>query len=198
MKKQTAQEVTALHGKIRQALKPVLLALTTVLVGLYIKDPAAGRELRRLVVTDVGTYFDEAFAEIEDALEKQARAERGSAPLWPIVAVMAVLFVVAAGASALNAFHVRHMTCTVTEKDRTTRVTTDADGRVSSSSDARLYTEDCGVLSVSDSLLSWHFNSADTYATVKEGRTYEVTTRGYRIAIFSMFPNVVEATEVKP
>lgn len=114
-----------------------------------------------------------------------------------VVAVLSVIaLIVVLGLAAFNAFHVRHMTCTVNEKDRTTKVTSDSNGNVTSSSDARLYTDQCGVLHVSDSLLSWHFNSADTYASIKEGRTYEITTRGYRIPFFSMFPNVVDATEV--
>lgn len=114
-----------------------------------------------------------------------------------LVIATVILAIVAAGAALANALHVEHKTCTVTEKDRTTKVTSDGEGNVTSSSDARVYTEECGVLHVSDSILSWHWNSADTYASIKEGRTYDVTTRGYRVPVLSMFPNVVEVTEVK-
>lgn len=92
------------------------------------------------------------------------------------------------GFAIINALHTETRTCTVEEKDRTSK----SEG----GSDARLYTEQCGVLHVSDSLLSWHFNSADTYAGVEEGHTYRVTTRGFRVPLFSMFPNVVDADEV--
>ena len=84
----------------------------------------------------------------------------------------------------INAFHVNEVTCTVTDKDRTTT----REG----ASDMRLYTEDCGTLSVSDSLLDGHFSSADTYASIEPGNTYDFTTRGFRIPLLSMFPNVVE------
>lgn len=92
----------------------------------------------------------------------------------------------------LNAFHVQTMTCTVEDKDRTT--VSDGDG--GSKSDARVYTEQCGVLHVEDSILSWTFSSSDTYAKMKVGKTYHVKTRGHRVPFFSLFPNVVEAKEV--
>jgi predicted outer membrane lipoprotein len=103
--------------------------------------------------------------------------------------ILVALFVIGGIAfGVINATHVEHHTCTVESKDRTTTS--------GGSSDARLYTTDCGVLNVGDSILSWHFRSADTYASVKAGKTYRVTTRGYRIGFLSMFPNVVEAAEV--
>ena len=106
--------------------------------------------------------------------------------------LIGLLFVAAVGFTVVNATHVETMTCTVEDKDRTS--TTDADGNTKS--DARVYTEECGVLHVEDSLLSWTWSSADTYAKMKVGETYRVTTRGFRIPFFSMFPNVVEVEEV--
>lgn len=91
--------------------------------------------------------------------------------------------------SLVNAMHVETITCTVEDKDRTTT----RDGQ----SDARIYTEDCGVLHTQDSLLAWHWSSADTYASIDAGKTYEFTTRGFRIPPLSMFPNVVEVEEVR-
>ena len=87
----------------------------------------------------------------------------------------------------VNALHVEdHHGCVVSEKDRTTK----REG----GSDARVYTENCGTFQVADSWLSWTFSSADTYASIKVGETYDFTTRGYRIPFFSAFPNIVEAT----
>lgn len=89
----------------------------------------------------------------------------------------------------VNATHVEHKTCTVTDKDRTRG----SEGK----SDMRLYTEECGVLQVHDSLLSFTWSSSDTYNEAKPGQTYDVTTRGYRIPFLSMFPNVVDLEPVE-
>lgn len=114
--------------------------------------------------------------------------DRGELAIW--VGAVVVLFVLASIIlSVASAMHTEEMTCTVNDKDRTTN----RDGQ----SDARLYTDDCGVLRVGDSLLSWTFSSSDTYASIEPGKTYDVTTRGLRIPFLSMFPNVVEAEEVR-
>lgn len=80
--------------------------------------------------------------------------------------------------------------CTVTEKDRTV----DADGR----SQARVYTEECGVFVVDDAPLKGQFNSADTFAGIDVGSTYEFETYGFRNGFLSSFPNIITATEVTP
>jgi hypothetical protein len=112
------------------------------------------------------------------------------------IAFIMLAFVVLAAAgitfSIINATHVEHRTCTVNDKDRTT--VSDSDGN--NKSDMRVYTDQCGVLHVADSLLSWTWHSSDTYASMKTGHTYRVTTRGFRVPFLSMFPNVVEAAEV--
>lgn len=97
-----------------------------------------------------------------------------------------VLFVGGIGFGVFNATHVEtHEDCIVTEKDRTRN----SDG----GSDARVYTENCGTFQVADSLLSMTWSSADTYASIDAGETYDFTTRGFRIPFFSAFPNIVEA-----
>ena len=106
------------------------------------------------------------------------------------VLVVAVL-VAAVGFAVANATHMRHLTCTITDKDRAW-VSSGESGH----SSQRVYTDQCGVLSVVDSLWSWHFNSADTYSALKKGHTYALTTRGYRIPFLSIFPNVVDYREV--
>lgn len=82
-----------------------------------------------------------------------------------------------------------HYSCEVVEKDRTKN----EDG----SSDARVYTENCGVFVVEDTLIKGQFNSADTVGSIKEGGVYNFTTIGFRNGVFSMFPNIIEAVEVK-
>ena len=91
------------------------------------------------------------------------------------------------GGSVLYAHHeTQRAACTVTEKDRTKN----QDG----SSDMRLYTS-CGTLAVGDVLLRGQFDSADLYGSIHEGRTYDLTTVGWRIPPLSVFPVVVESKE---
>ncbi|GAB3224297.1 hypothetical protein GCM10027447_12770 [Glycomyces halotolerans] len=85
------------------------------------------------------------------------------------------------------------ITCTVSEKDRTTASSGDGGSR----SVHRVYTEDCGVLEVGDALPRGQFDSADVYASLEPGATYEFTTIGWRIPLLSMFPTVIDATEVQ-
>lgn len=77
-------------------------------------------------------------------------------------------------------------TCAVTDKDRTTVSTRD-----SSRSDMRIYTDDCGTLAVTDLITRGQFNSADVYASIEPGNTYEITTVGWRIPWLSTFPVVL-------
>lgn len=109
------------------------------------------------------------------------------------VAVVCLL-VASIGFGIVNATHIQSRVCHVTSKDRAYV----SDGKGGGHSDQRVYTTDCGVLHVSDSVLSWHFNSADTYESIHPGQTYRVTTRGFRIPFLSMFPNVVDAQQVTP
>lgn len=77
--------------------------------------------------------------------------------------------------------------CTVTEKyvavsDKT--------------SEKRLSTS-CGVFKVEDELSQGDWNSADRYAQIEVGKTYDFETYGYRNGFFSAFPNVAKATQVQ-
>lgn len=107
----------------------------------------------------------------------------------------AVLFVVVAGfiLSAVgfglySSFHTETFSnCKVEDKDRTSN-----DGK----SDMRVYTT-CGNFKVGDSWLSGTWHSSDTYREIKVGKTYDFDTRGIRVPLFSWFPNIIEAHEVK-
>ena len=79
--------------------------------------------------------------------------------------------------------------CVVEDKDRTT----DRDGN----SQMRIYTENCGVLSVKDNIFIGQVDSANIYGSIKPGETYDFTTKGYRIPLLSMFPNITEVTPSK-
>jgi hypothetical protein len=113
------------------------------------------------------------------------------------IALFVLVFVGVVGFNIANVTHVEHKTCSVTDKDRSVKINSDSHGNTTSSSDARVYTKDCGTLRVADSWLSWTFSSADTYASIHKGRRYDIATRGFRIPFLSMFPNVVEAKEVE-
>lgn len=81
-----------------------------------------------------------------------------------------------------------HVDCVVSSKDRTQN----QDG----SSDARVYTENCGTFRVGDTWIKGEFNSADTYGSIEEGETYTFTTIGWRFGLLSQFPNIIEVEEV--
>ena len=105
--------------------------------------------------------------------------------IWIGSAIIIVGLVALGIFSFINATHVDHVSnCVVTEKDRTK----DSDGN----SDARVYTDNCGVFNVGDSLFEGHWSSADTYSSIKVDETYDFKTRGYRVPFLSYFPNIVE------
>lgn len=89
--------------------------------------------------------------------------------------------------TVLNTFHTEVMTCTVANKDRAS---------VNGVSDMRVYTKDCGTLKVGDSLLDGQFASADVFASLEPGHTYEMKTRGWRIPFLSSFPLITSAVQV--
>ena len=51
------------------------------------------------------------------------------------------------------------------------------------------------VLTDIDSLVWWKWDSADVYAGLKEGHRYRVHTVGYRVPLFSWFPNILDVQE---
>lgn len=114
-----------------------------------------------------------------------SRRFQGVGALVGIIAVVLGVIVV----NALPYTNSQSQTCTVESKDRTTGL--------KGKSDMRVYTEDCGVLRVKDMFFAGEWNSADTFSEIKEGQTYEITTTGYRVGIFSSFPIIREVAPVK-
>ena len=72
--------------------------------------------------------------------------------------------------------------CTVTGKESV---------MVEGSNQYRVYTEECGVFIIKDTLVPLRFNSADTYSALKEGTSYNLRTQGFRLGITSSFPNIL-------
>ena len=52
------------------------------------------------------------------------------------------------------------------------------------------------VFEVTDSLWKWRFDSADVYNIITPGHTYEFTTGGFRVPLFSWYQNIYEVVEV--
>ncbi|MFF2053841.1 hypothetical protein ACFVU2_19710 [Leifsonia sp. NPDC058194] len=104
-----------------------------------------------------------------------------------IALIVAVLAIVVAALSWTVAWENTHttMTCKVDSKDRTTKS--------DNSSIVRIYTTDCGVLTVADDTFQGRFNSADVYSSIQPGRTYTFKTVGWRNGFFSDFPNITDA-----
>jgi hypothetical protein len=79
--------------------------------------------------------------------------------------------------------------CSVNNKDRSS----DSKGN----SVFLVYTDSCGVFTVDDAMLENKWNSTDTYAAIKVGKTYDFVTYGFRNGFLSSYPNILKATEIK-
>lgn len=126
------------------------------------------------------------YARFRRATGRQRRS--GDREFLAAVAVVVVLIVGFVGFALFSSLHETTRSCTVESKDRVAG----QDGK----SQMRVYTSDCGVFQVSDSLLKMTWNSADRYAALQAGQRYELTTVGFRIPVASTFPNVIDARPV--
>ena len=69
----------------------------------------------------------------------------------------------------------------------------------SNSDNAQIYLvsdADANVYCVKDTMLFWKFDASDRWAKLDEGKTYAVTTVGWRVRFASMYPNIIEIEEV--
>lgn len=67
---------------------------------------------------------------------------------------------------------------------------------VNKSSQKRVSTS-CGVFTVEDQMSRGDWNSADRYAQIQVGKTYDFETYGFRNGFLSSFPNIANATETR-
>lgn len=116
---------------------------------------------------------------------RYSRRESGAITL-AIISLLITMGMAVVGIEATT--HTETITCTVESKDRASKP--------KGGSDMRIYTTDCGVLSVKDSLWDGNWSSADRFASIKEGKRYEFFTRGRRNPLLSWFPNIITAREV--
>lgn len=77
--------------------------------------------------------------------------------------------------------------CTVTDKESVTVRSSDGN-----KNQYRVYTEECGTLTIEDTLVGFRYDSADVYGDLQPGETYTFKTGGFRSGPFSMFPNILE------
>ncbi|AHL18569.1 secreted protein [Microbacterium phage vB_MoxS-ISF9] len=80
--------------------------------------------------------------------------------------------------------------------DSSNCLVTDKYVKVESKSSAKMVASSCGVFTVEDELSQGNWNSADVYASIEVGKTYDFETYGYRNGFLGAFPNVNSATEV--
>jgi hypothetical protein len=117
------------------------------------------------------------------------RNQNRSEPYWGILGgwlLGSVVVLGIVGTAVLYFTTQTSVTCTVTDKDRTTT----AEGV----SDHRVYTEDCGTFKVGDEWLLGAFNASDTYSQIEIGDTYNFDVVGWRNGFLSLFPNILSAT----
>lgn len=93
---------------------------------------------------------------------------------------------VVVNAAATELYNHRTVTCTITDKTRT-------------SGDKRVDTAECGTLLVNDDAAYLNFHSGDTFGKLERGKKYHLEVVGARIPMpgMAVFPNVLGATAVK-
>lgn len=113
------------------------------------------------------------------------------------VAILGVAAIALAGLTGCQNFIQNEpVTCTVTDKDRST--SSDKDGN--SKSVFRVYTdggEECTTFGLADNILAGNFNASDMYGKVKVGATYSFKTVGTRNGFLSLFPEITSMTEIE-
>ena len=106
--------------------------------------------------------------------------------LGGIALVIAVLFASLYRSCSVGTGEIRHVEATVTDKGIK---------RINESDVYLVYTktdEGVEVFQITDSLLAGRFNSADVYASIEVGKTYDFGVRGERNEFLSWYPNIYE------
>lgn len=85
---------------------------------------------------------------------------------------------------------------TVLIKDK--QVSTESDKRTGEVKSTYLIYTDHGVFRNDDAFWFMKFNSSDFYGALDAGKYYRLKIYGWRIPIFTMYPNIVRMKEVAP
>lgn len=125
---------------------------------------------------------------------RSVRRQRNGAGIVLAILIGVAVVGAAIGIVSLGKSHSESHTavCTVTTKDTITKVENG-----NSKTEKRVGTEECGVFTVNDNFFKGKNRSADLYYSLKEGHKYSLTYNGWRSGLFSSFPNITEAVEVK-
>ncbi len=115
-------------------------------------------------------------------------------PVLMIAVVTTILLIFILGSlyrsCSVGTGEIRHLEATVTDKGIK---------RISESDVYLVYTktdEGVEVFQITDSILAGRFNSADVYASIEVGKTYDFGVRGERNEFLSWYPNIYEWDEV--
>ena len=103
--------------------------------------------------------------------------------------IVSVVFIIAMiGLScALPYLNVTTQNCKVTDKESIS---------TNKSHQYRVYTS-CGTYIIEDQFVRFNFDTADRYGALEKGKTYSLTTSGYRVPFLSMFKAINDLKEVK-
>lgn len=102
-----------------------------------------------------------------------------------------------AGSVAFAALTIGLTGCGIqTKEDTTDCLVTDKYVQVSNDSSRKMLASSCGVFTVEDELSQGNWNSADVYAGIEIGKTYDFDAYGFRNGFLSSYPNISAATEV--
>jgi len=110
--------------------------------------------------------------------------------LGGLALVIVVLFASFYRSCSVGTGEIRHVEATVTDKGIK---------RINESDVYLVYTktdEGVEVFQITDSILAGRFNSADVYASIEVGKTYDFGVRGERNELLSWYPNIYEWDEV--
>ena len=110
--------------------------------------------------------------------------------LYAGLVMIVILFASLYRSCSVGTGEIRHVEATVTDKGIK---------RISESDVYLVYTktdEGVEVFQITDSLLAGRFNSADVYASIEVGKTYDFGVRGERNELLSWYPNIYEWEEV--
>lgn len=104
------------------------------------------------------------------------------------------ILIAALALSGCSTMNQQQRECTITGKES---VSVSSSSSNSKTHEYRVYTEECGTLTVADTLTQGRWDSSEFYSRLKEGETYNMLTGGYRNGFLSMFPNILEAEKVE-
>lgn len=112
-----------------------------------------------------------------------------------ILALIALLFIGSLFTNAPYQYLTVRRIDNVLIKDK--QISTESNAKSGKVESTYLIYTDHGVFRNDDA--GWHlkYNSSDVYGNLDVGKTYRLKVYGWRIPIFSMYPNIVRAREIK-